>query len=216
MKKYLITGVIILMPLVVTVVVITFLVNFLTRPFMDFVSGLLSQYHIINRGFLFLTPEMTIRYGSQLIILLCIFSFIWLLGLLAEKYFIHLIINALDNVMHRLPVVNKIYKTTKEIINNIFSHDKHSFKQVVVVPFPGEGIYVIGFLTSEAPLACSIKTERHLLSVFVPTTPNPTTGFLLMYEEQHVRNIDMKVETAIKYIVSCGLVSKLDEGASSK
>jgi uncharacterized membrane protein len=199
------------MPLVVTVVVITFLVNFLTRPFMTLVSGLLSQYHIINRGFLFLSPEKTIRYGSELVILFCIFLFIWLLGMLAKKYFIHLLINGVDNIMHRLPVVNKIYKTTKEIIHNIFNQDKHSFKQVVVVPFPGEGIYVIGFLTSEAPIACSISTERDLLSVFVPTTPNPTTGFLLMYEKSHIRYVDMKVETAIKYIVSCGLISKIDK-----
>ncbi len=215
MKKHLITGVIILMPIVITIAVITFLVNFLTRPFMELVSGLLSQYHIINRGFLFLSPEKAIRYGSQLVILICIFLFIWGIGFLGKKYFVHWLLETVDELIQKVPFVNKVYKTTKEIINNLFSHDKHSFKQVVIVPFPGEGIYVIGFLTNEAPLSCSVAAEKRLLSVFVPTTPNPTTGFLLMYEEAHIRCIDMKVETAIKYIVSCGLVAKMDEEKTS-
>jgi uncharacterized membrane protein len=213
MKKHLITGIIILTPLVMTIIVIAFIVNFLTRPFMDFVTGLLSQYHIINRGCLFLSPEKTIRYGSELIILLGIFLFIWLVGFLAKEFFVHWLIHLVDKIMHRVPVANTIYKTTKEVIHNIFSQDKPSFKQVVVVPFPGEGIYVLGFLTNDAPLSCCVATSKEMVSVFVPTTPNPTTGFLLMYEKDHVRYVDMKVDAAIKYIVSCGLIAKLEESS---
>lgn len=216
MRKHLLTGIIILLPVVVTVVIIVFIVNILTQPFVGFVSNLLSQYHIINRGILFLSPEQTVRYGSQLVILICIFFLIWVLGFLAKRYFIHMIINLVEKIMHRLPLVNKIYKTTKEVVVNIFSQDKQSFKQVVVVPFPGEGIYVLGFVTTDAPLACCLATKKELVGVFVPTTPNPTTGFLLMYTKDQVRNVDMKVELAIKYIVSCGLVSNLEQEEPAK
>ncbi|MBM3201926.1 MAG: DUF502 domain-containing protein [Chlamydiae bacterium] len=211
MKKHAITGIIILTPLVLTIVVIGFIVNFLTRPFINLVSSLLTKYEIINRGFLFLSPEKTLKYGSELLILLAIFFFIWLVGFLAKKFFIDWIIQKVDLLMHKVPVANSIYKTSKEVIHNIFSDEKPSFKQVVVVPFPGKGIYVLGFLTNQAPLSACEATNQDLLSVFIPTTPNPTTGFLLMYQREHVRKIDMSVETAIKYIVSCGLIAKMDD-----
>ncbi|MCH9630800.1 MAG: hypothetical protein S4CHLAM37_08060 [Chlamydiia bacterium] len=110
-------------------------------------------------------------------------------------------------MLHRIPIVNKVYKTTQEIIKTIFVTDKSSFKQVVMVPFPNTDSYVIGLISRDAPNVCSTSTSKDLVSILIPTTPNPTTGFLLMYDRSSLIFLDMKPEEAIKYIVSCGVIT---------
>lgn len=207
MKKYFITGLVILLPLAVTIAIVIFIVNFLTQPFIGFVSNFLSNINTLNRDFLFLKPQQVIRYGSQLLILICLFLFTLFLGVLARWFFIKSIISLSDKILHRIPIVNKVYKTTQEIIKTIFVTDKNSFKQVVMVPFPNESSYVIGLISRESPKTCSDNANAELVSVLIPTTPNPTTGFLLMYDKKKIINLDITPEQAIKYIVSCGVIT---------
>jgi uncharacterized membrane protein len=206
MKKYFITGLVILLPLVITIAVVIFLVNFLTKPFMGVVSTILAKFNIINHGFLFLTPEQVLSYGSKLIILICIFLFTVALGIIARWFLIHTLFRLGDKILHRIPIVNTVYKTTQDIIKTLFVSDKNTFKQVVMVPFPRADVFVIGLISRESPKACSQAAGHDLVSVFVPTTPNPTTGFLLMFKPSDLILIDMKPEDAIKYIVSCGVI----------
>ncbi len=207
MKKYFITGLVILLPLAVTVAIVIFIVNFLTQPFIGFVSNFLSSLTPLNRDFLFLKPEQVVKYGSQLLILFCLFITTVFLGMIARWFFIKSIISISDKLLHKIPIVNKVYKTTQEIIKTIFVTDKNSFKQVVMVPFPNETSYVIGLISRESPKICSDKTQSNLISVLVPTTPNPTTGFLLMYDKEKIIYLDMTPEQALKYIVSCGVIT---------
>lgn len=216
MKKYFITGLVILLPLAVTIAIVLFLVNFLTKPFVGIVSGLLTDFHVINKGILFLTPEQVVLYGSKLLILIFLFLFTVLLGMIARWFFFRALLNLSDKILHRIPLINKVYKTTQEIIRTIFVTDKSSFKQVVMVPFPNKGAYVMGLVSRESPKDCSEKAGGELYSVLVPTTPNPTTGFLLMYKKEDIIFLDLKPEQAIKYIVSCGVITpehtpKIDE-----
>lgn len=206
MKKYFITGLVILIPLAVTIAVISFLINFFTKPFIGLVSSFFAHLHIINRGFLFLTPEQLLRYGSQLLILIVLFLFVVGLGIVARWFFFHTLLQISDKIIHRIPVVNTVYKTTQDIIKTLFVSDKNSFKHVVMVPFPRPGIYVVGLIARESPAACSEKVGEDLVSVLVPTTPNPTTGFLLLFKRADLIYIDMKPEDAIKFIVSCGVI----------
>ncbi len=207
MKKFFITGLVILLPLAVTIGILIFIVNFLTKPFVGFVSSFLAKFDIINRGILFLSPEQTVKYGSQLLILGMLFFFTILLGFIARWFFIKSLISLSDKVLHRIPLVNKVYKTSQEIIKTIFDSDKNSFQQVVMAPFPHPGSYVIGLVSRESPGMCSTAADAALLSVLIPTTPNPTTGFLLMYKKEELIFLDMKPEDAIKYIVSCGVIT---------
>lgn len=211
MKKHLIYGLIILLPLAMTIAVIGFIVNFLTKPFVGFVSQFLSQTSFAKEGFLFLTHGQALKFSSQLIILAGIFLIILLIGMIARWYLVHWIFQVSDNLIHKLPLVNKVYKTTKEIITNLFGPGTSSFKQVVVVPFPLEGVYGLGLLSQKAPDACDKSADCELISVFVPTAPNPTTGFTMMYCKEDIVYIDMKVEEAVKYIISCGTISPTDE-----
>lgn len=206
MKKHFITGLVILLPLVVTIGILLFLINFLTQPFIGFVSELLKDLGIINRGFLFITPEQLLRYGSQAIILILLFLITVGLGVITRWFLMHTLFRIGDRIIHKIPIVNTVYKTSQEIIKTLFVSDKDTFKQVVMVPFPSPGIYVIGLISREAPQFCSQAAGADLISVLVPTTPNPTTGFLMMFKRSDLIFLDIKPEDAIKYIVSCGVI----------
>lgn len=207
MKKYFITGLVILLPLAVTIAIVVFIVNFLTKPFIGVVSTFLKDLNLLHKGFLFMSPDQVVLYGSKLLILLCLFLFTLLLGMFARWFFFKSLLTLSDKILHRIPLINKVYKTTQEIIKTIFVTDKSSFKQVVMVPFPKPGTYVMGLVSRESPKVCSEKAGEEMFSVLVPTTPNPTTGFLLMYKKSELIFLDLKPEHAIKYIVSCGVIT---------
>ena len=206
MKKHFVTGLVILLPLVVTLAVLGFLINFRTKPFIGMVCSVLEDFHIINRGFLFLTPEQLMVYGSKLLILIFLFLITVGLGVLTRWFLLNALFKIGDQIIHRIPIVNTVYKTTQDIIKTLFVSDKDTFKQVVMVPFPNPGTYVIGLISRESPKICSDAINSDLISVLVPTTPNPTTGFLMMFKKKDLIFIDMKPEDAIKYIVSCGVI----------
>lgn len=206
MKKYFITGLVFLLPLVVTIVVVTFIVNLLTQPFMGIVTAFLSHLHLINDGFLYFTPEQLVRHISQALILILLFLVTVGLGMVTQWFFINALMRVGDSILHRIPVVNTVYKTVQEIIKTLFVSDKNSFKQVVMVPFPRPDVFALGLVARESPAICSRAVGQELISVLLPTTPNPTTGFLLMYKREDLIYVDMKPEEAIKYIVSCGVI----------
>jgi len=206
MKKYFITGLVILLPLAVTIAIVIFLINFLTKPFVGLVTSILNQFDFLHKTFLFLTPDQIILYTSKILILITLFFFTVLLGVITRWFFIHSLIRLGDRILHRIPIINTVYKTTQEIIKTLFASDKETFKKVVMAPFPHTGAYVIGLVSRESPPECADKTKEELVTVLIPTTPNPTTGFLLMYKQEDLIYLDMKPEQAIKYIVSCGVI----------
>jgi uncharacterized membrane protein len=207
MKKYFITGLVILLPVVVTIGIVIFVLDFLTKPFMGFVTPLLTKLGFQDINFYVVSPDQLIRFGSQIIILACLFFIILGLGFVARWIIFRYVIKLSDSILHHIPLVNKVYKTTQDIIKTLFSSDKDSFKQVVMVPFPHEGTYSLGLVSQESPKTCQDALGKDLLSIFVPTTPNPTTGFLLIYKKEDLIFLDMKTEDAIKYIVSCGVIN---------
>lgn len=206
MKKYFLTGLAILLPLAVTIAIVVFIVNFLTQPFIGLTSAFLRQFDIVNRGFFFINPQKAILYGSQIVILIGIFLFTVLLGIITRWFLFKTLLNWSDRILHRIPLVNKVYKTTQEIIKTLFTADKNSFKQVVMAPFPTKGAYMLGLISRKSPQICSQGTDSNLYSVLIPTTPNPTTGFLVMYKKEDLIFLEMSPEDAIKYIVSCGVI----------
>jgi uncharacterized membrane protein len=128
-------------------------------------------------------------------------------GVLARYYIGKKVIDWTDRVLMRVPLLNKFYGAIKQV-NDAFAGNKHSFKTVVLVEFPGPGNYSVGFITSEQQGEIQQKAGRKLVNVFVPTTPNPTSGFLLLVPEEKLTKLDMSVTDAIKYIVSLGSISQ--------
>lgn len=218
MKKYFITGLVILLPVVVTIGIVIFVLDFLTKPFMGFVTPLFTKLGFQHLNFYIFSPEQVMRFVSQILILIVLFFIILGLGVVARWIIFRYVIQISDSILHRIPLVNKVYKTTQDIIKTLFSSDKDSFKQVVMVPFPHEGTYSLGLVSQESPQTCKDALGTDLLSVFVPTTPNPTTGFLLIYKRKDLIFLDMKTEDAVKYVVSCGVITPdvLEETAPPK
>jgi len=198
MKKYFLTGLVILLPIAITIAIIHYLVNFFTTPFVHFVSSYLKALH--------LSEVMTILL-TKLLILIDLFVLILGLGMLARWFVVRSIVNLGDRILHKIPFINTVYKTTKEIIRSIFNSETNAFKQVVLVPFPSQNIWALGLISGDAPPAWSISLKTELISVLIPTSPSPVSGFLLMYKPEDLIYLNMKPEQAIKYIISCGTLS---------
>jgi uncharacterized membrane protein len=130
-----------------------------------------------------------------------------LLGALARHYLGRKLIEMVDLVLLRVPLLNKIYGTIKQV-NEAFSSNKRSaFKQVVLIEFPRAGLHSVGFITGQQHQEVQAKTSLDVVSVFVPTTPNPTTGFLILVPANSLILLDMSVADGIKFIISLGSVA---------
>ncbi len=212
MKKYFITGLILLLPAALTLSILSFLFNLLTEPFVGIVKEIFD--HTGHRfGFLFFSDEHVQKFLSQLIILSLLFLLTVGLGFLANWFFFHSLVRFWEYILIRIPFVSNIYQTSKEVIHNLFTKS-NSFKQVVMVPFPTSSGLTIGFITNDQ-VAITTKDQQPLIAVFVPTTPNPTSGFLMMCRSSDLVYLDMKVEDAFKYVISCGTISGSTEAPPS-
>ncbi len=207
LKKNLITGLVILLPIAVAFALLGFLINLFTAPFIDFVSGFLMKFNIRPEGFLFFTSEEVVRYISKLLILLLLVIITIFLGVITRWFVIHSLFSLTDKILKKIPVINTIYKASQEITKTIFKADQTTFRQVVMVPFPQKGMYALGLVSRDAPQDCSDLVGSRLISVLVPTTPNPTSGFLLLVDHDDLIYLDMRPEDAIKYIVSVGVLT---------
>jgi uncharacterized membrane protein len=130
-----------------------------------------------------------------------------LLGRMARYYVGKKVIGLVDLVMLRIPMLNKIYGAIKQVNEAFSSNQKTSFRQVVLVEFPRPGAYSVGFVTGDKHPGMDLKTGQKLICVFIPTTPNPTSGFLVIVSETEVVKLDMSVADGIKYIVSLGAIA---------
>lgn len=210
MKKYFITGLVILLPLAVTIFLVAFTINLLTQPFIGLIEQFLVPYDW------FVKHQTAIHIILQITLLFALFLLTVLLGFLARVVVFKSFLSFYDYILHRIPIIKTVYKATQQVMKTIFGSSSRSFKQVVMVPFPTQGAYCIGLVSSPAPSLCEKTAGTPLITVFVPTTPNPTSGFLMMYREDEVIYLDMKIEEAFKYIISCGVITSDDSGLPSE
>lgn len=198
MKKYFLTGLVTLLPLAVTIWVVHFIVHFLTKPFIGLMDFFTERLGIASLRL--------IHIFSQILILISLLLLIFAVGFAARKFFFKHLIRLGDQILNKIPLVNKVYKTSKEIIIALLGSKEKSFKQVVLLPFPYRGSFCIGLIAKQAPRTCSEAEQNELVSVFIPTTPNPSTGYLVMCQKSELIYLEMKTEQAIKYVVSCGVI----------
>lgn len=209
MKKYFITGLIILMPLVLTLILIIFLLDFFTTPVVSLVSQLMP---VIEDKLNFHIPQELTLFVSRIFSLILICALIFFLGVFSRWFFIHGFVKIIHRIMEKIPVVRWIYKLCREVFSALFATDgKKVFKEPVMVPFPDKTNYCIGFLSGDAPKECEEKLGKPLVSVFAPTAPHPISGFLFILPEDDVKSLDMTNEDAIKFLVSCGVILPASE-----
>ena len=201
MKKYFIAGLILILPLAITLLIVSFLVNVLTAPFLAVVGSILVYYNLIAEE-----STQFILHLSKILILTFLIGFTFMLGLLGEWFFENYMIGFTNLIFHRIPLVNKVYKACQELVNTLFTPKSTSFKQVVMVPFPSENSRSLGLISRERMPEGTSPEIQHLVTVLLPGTPNPTMGFVLLYNPEKIEPLTLKPEEALKCIVSCGIL----------
>lgn len=142
--------------------------------------------------------------GFGIVIAFIIFS---LIGTFAAGVLGRLLVKTGESVVNRMPVVRGLYAAMKQIFHAVFERDKNSFREVVLLEYPRKGTWSLGFVTGVTKGQVQADTSGDMLNVFVPTTPNPTSGFLLFVPRSDLRTMDMTVEQGIKMVVSAGIIT---------
>ena len=152
-------------------------------------------------------PETYLPFSIPGIGLLVMVVGLTLVGALTAGYLGRLFLRLSEGILNRMPVVRGIYGAAKQIVETVVSNKSTAFREVVLVEYPRKGIWTMGFLTGRTVDQVGEVAGPRLVNVFVPTTPNPTSGFLLFVPESDIRRLEMTVEEAIKLIISTGIVT---------
>lgn len=192
LRKYFITGLVFLLPLILTIYIIVIIFKF--------ADGLLGKY--INEYLL-----DTIGFSIPGLGLLLTLILIFLCGIFAANFIGRKIIPSLEKLWIKLPIVRQIYLPAKQLINFIFSKDKPAFKKVVMIEYPRKGAYSVGFVTNEGFVEARQKTGKDLITVFIGGTPGPFTGYFVLVPKGEVIFLDMSIEEGLKLIISGGVLT---------
>ena len=163
-------------------------------------------------------PEQYIGINLRGVGVIFFLLFTIVVGWIAKGLIGRSLIRFAEGLVHRMPVVRSIYSGIKQISETVFAHSERSFEKACLVQYPRRGIWAVGFISTTARGEVSERAETggNLLSVFVPTTPNPTSGFLLFFPEEDVMELDMSVEDAAKLVISAGLVYPNEQPEDSR
>ena len=196
-KKYFITGVLSIIPLYLTYWIIQKVFFLLSVPGRTIVSSILELLNINKLEEAFIIP---LEYLLGFILTL---SFFLILGLIVSNVIGKRIYSAFEKILDKIPLVNKIYKSIKQIISTFSESNNKSFKEVVLIQYPRNGLWTMCMVTGES----QNKNNEEFYTVFVPTTPNPTSGFMILIKKTDVINTDITVEDGLKIIISGGLIA---------
>ena len=193
MKKYFITGLLVWVPLGITLWVLRLLVTSMDQTLL-----LLPERFQTENLFGVHIPGMGV-----LLSLLILFA----TGLITANFIGQRLLQFWESLLGRIPVVKSIYNSVKQVSDTLFSSNGHAFRQALLVQYPREGSWTIAFLTGRPGGDVMNHLDGDYVSVYVPTTPNPTSGFFLMMPQKDVVVLDMSVDEALKYIISMGVVA---------
>ncbi len=192
LRRYLIAGLLVWLPLGVTVLVIRLLVGFMDR----FLLLIPDRYN----------PENLLGFHIPGLGLLLSIIVVVVTGVIVANFFGRRLIALWESLLARIPLVRSIYSSVKQIAETLFHPDGKSFRKVLLIEYPRIGIWTLAFHTGGVVGEVQDKTGREVINVFVPTTPNPTSGFFIMVPKEDVVELDMSVDDGLKLIMSLGVV----------
>ncbi|MBU6382978.1 MAG: DUF502 domain-containing protein [Verrucomicrobia bacterium] len=204
MKKYLLTGLVILLPVALTVMIILFLFDLFTEPFVNLVGPLVNLLQ--QKAHIHLPQELTLLLSRILsLILLC--AFILFLGFITQLFLVKTLIQWGNNILFRIPFIKTVYKVSRDIFAALLATDgKKVFKHPVMIPFPCKPNYCLGFESGELAQECKEKLKEAMVPVFIPTAPHPISGFFFFIPASDVHRVEMTNEEVVKFLVSCGMI----------
>ena len=188
-RNYFITGVFVLIPIGITVYLTIFLIKISSKLIPEAIN-----------------PDKYLPYEIPGLEILIALFLITLIGWLSLTFIGKRAVLLLEGILNRIPILRTIYSSAEQLIEN-FSQDKKNKKSVVLVQYPRQGIWAVGFATKENTGKIKNAIGEDTVNVFVPTTPNPTSGFLLMFPKKDVIYLDLTFEEASKFVVSAGSIN---------
>ncbi|MFZ6750382.1 DUF502 domain-containing protein [Undibacterium sp. Ren11W] len=193
MRKYFITGLLILVPLAITLWVLHSVISTMDQSLLL----LPAQWQ----------PEQLFGFKVLGIGTILTLLIVFVTGLLAQNFIGNYVVEAWEALLKRIPIVNSIYSSVKQVSDTLFSSSGNAFSKALLVQYPREGSWTIAFLTGVPGGAVASHLMGEYISIYVPTTPNPTSGFFLMVPKADTIELDMSVDAALKYVVSMGVVA---------
>lgn len=193
MRKYFLTGLLVLVPLVITAWVLSMIISTLDQSLL-FVPEAWQPHRLFGRDIPGVGAVLTL-------------AIVFITGLLTNNLVGGYIVRLGDRIMKRIPVVSSLYGSVKQVSDTLFSSSGNAFRTPVLIPYPHADSYTIAFLTGVPGGDVKNHLVGDYVSVYVPTTPNPTSGFFLMMERSKVVELNMSVDAALKHIVSMGVVA---------
>ncbi|TAL58497.1 MAG: DUF502 domain-containing protein [Legionella sp.] len=192
LRSYLLAGLVVWLPILVTIGVLRFIIDLLDQTLslvpQAYQPDQLLGHHIPGLGVVL-----------SLILLL-------LTGIAATNFFGQRLVSWGESILSKIPLVRSIYNAVKQVLHAVLSTNSEAFRKVLLIEYPRKGLWSLAFQTGSVSPEINAKANQEMVSLFVPTTPNPTSGFLMMLPKQEVIEIDMSIEEALKYIISLGVM----------
>ncbi len=205
LKNDLIAGLLVVIPLATTIW-LSFIISHWAINFLTEIPKQINPFDSLNP---FLTNLLNIAVGLTVPL-----AFILLIGLMARNIAGRWLLNLGERILQGIPLAGSVYKTLKQILETLFEDSKTKFRRVVMVEYPRKGVWSIGFVTGQVSSSIQSQLDQPVLSVFIPTTPNPTTGWYAVIAEDEVVTLDISIEDAFKILISGGIVNPSDNSAS--
>ncbi len=203
LRGYFLTGIVVTAPITLTI--------YLTYLFLAFVDS--KVVHLLPQEWYDALYGHTTFPGIGLLIAITTFIVI---GWFATNFLGRLIIRISEYIVDRMPVIRTLYSAIKQIFETIMASQSTAFREVVMLEYPRKGVWSIGFVTGMSKGEVQEMTKQETVNVFVPTTPNPTSGYLLFVPKKELKYLDMSVEEGVKLVVSAGIISPKHEDEKEK
>lgn len=202
LRRYFVAGLLVWLPLVATYLVLSFAINLIDRSLL-----------LLPARF---RPENLIGFEVPGLGVILTLILVLLTGLIVANFFGRKLVLAWESVLSRIPLVRSVYNAVKQITASLFSDASQSFREVVLVEYPRKGLWMLAFVTGDTPKKFQSVAGQELMNIYVPTTPNPTSGFYIMVPPGDVMRLDIPVEVGLKMILSAGVVNPLDDPEEAK
>lgn len=202
LRRYFVAGLLVWLPLVATYVVLSFSIRLIDRTLLL----LPPQYR----------PEALIGFEIPGLGVILTLALVILTGLVVANFFGRRLVSAWESVLSRIPLVRTVYGAVKQITASLFADASQSFREVVLIEYPRKGIWALAFVTGDTPSKFKKLADHDLLNLYVPTTPNPTSGVFVMVPKADIQRLDIPVEVGLKMILSAGVVNPIDDPVEAK